>query len=140
MYEHALLCLGLVFFFFSSRRRHTRCALVTGVQTCALPISSVPMLDRGLPVGVMLLERAADAEPFTAQDLLMAETIAALVAPGIALKPRAERWIGGRVRRHGRDGAKARFGQRRPLGKGAGCGTLMLLPFLVVRSEELGVG
>src|SRR3546814_8744487 len=29
-----------VFFFFSSRRRHTRCALVTGVQTCALPISA----------------------------------------------------------------------------------------------------
>src|SRR3546814_15224779 len=28
-------------FFFSSRRRHTRCALVTGVQTCALPISFV---------------------------------------------------------------------------------------------------
>src|SRR3546814_11390283 len=26
-------------FFFSSRRRHTRCTLVTGVQTCALPIS-----------------------------------------------------------------------------------------------------
>src|SRR3546814_981078 len=34
-------CSGLylfLFFFFSSRRRHTRCALVTGVQTCALPI------------------------------------------------------------------------------------------------------
>src|SRR3546814_719684 len=29
----------LFVFFFSSRRRHTRCALVTGVQTCALPIS-----------------------------------------------------------------------------------------------------
>src|SRR3546814_17394846 len=28
----------MYFFFFSSRRRHTRCALVTGVQTCALPI------------------------------------------------------------------------------------------------------
>src|SRR3546814_15035816 len=28
----------LLIFFFSSRRRHTRCALVTGVQTCALPI------------------------------------------------------------------------------------------------------
>src|SRR3546814_4895848 len=27
-------------FFFSSRSRHTRCALVTGVQTCALPISA----------------------------------------------------------------------------------------------------
>src|SRR3546814_2361620 len=33
--------LVLSFFFFSSRRRHTRCALVTGVQTCALPISAV---------------------------------------------------------------------------------------------------
>src|SRR3546814_16315567 len=33
-----LICL----FFFSSRRRHTRCALVTGVQTCALPISYRP--------------------------------------------------------------------------------------------------
>src|SRR3546814_1617459 len=31
----------MCFFFFSSRRRHTRCALVTGVQTCALPISAV---------------------------------------------------------------------------------------------------
>src|SRR3546814_4196862 len=29
-------------FFFSSRRRHTRCALVTGVQTCALPICGGP--------------------------------------------------------------------------------------------------
>src|SRR3546814_3243941 len=34
------LCSSIVLFFFSSRRRHTRCALVTGVQTCALPISS----------------------------------------------------------------------------------------------------
>src|SRR3546814_4440218 len=31
-------------FFFSSRRRHTSCALVTGVQTCALPISAPPAL------------------------------------------------------------------------------------------------
>src|SRR3546814_8350973 len=29
----------IFFFFFSSRRRHTSFALVTGVQTCALPIS-----------------------------------------------------------------------------------------------------
>src|SRR3546814_1742545 len=28
----------MLVFLFSSRRRHTRCALVTGVQTCALPI------------------------------------------------------------------------------------------------------
>src|SRR3546814_18235809 len=33
---------SFVSFFFSSRRRHTRCALVTGVQTCALPISALP--------------------------------------------------------------------------------------------------
>src|SRR3546814_4400962 len=33
-----LFVLSVVVFFFSSRRRHTRCALVTGVQTCALPI------------------------------------------------------------------------------------------------------
>src|SRR3546814_8536966 len=33
-----VLLLFLYFFFFSSRRRHTSCALVTGVQTCALPI------------------------------------------------------------------------------------------------------
>src|SRR3546814_8001652 len=32
----------LLFFFFASRRRHTICALVTGVQTCALPISNFP--------------------------------------------------------------------------------------------------
>src|SRR3546814_3482584 len=37
-----LLQLLYIYFFFSSRRRHTRCALVTGVQTCALPISARP--------------------------------------------------------------------------------------------------
>src|SRR3546814_2916364 len=38
-----MLCIILyrLVFFFASRRRHTRCALVTGVQTCALPISYV---------------------------------------------------------------------------------------------------
>src|SRR3546814_6889522 len=35
----------LFLFFFSSRRRHTRCALVTGVQTCALPIYYTPFAD-----------------------------------------------------------------------------------------------
>src|SRR3546814_5009716 len=37
-------------FFVSSRRRHTRCALVTGVQTCALPILFLPALpQQGAP-------------------------------------------------------------------------------------------
>src|SRR3546814_15575244 len=35
------MCVVFVIFFLSSRRRHTRCALVTGVQTCALPISRI---------------------------------------------------------------------------------------------------
>src|SRR3546814_20257402 len=34
-------------FCFSSRRRHTSCALVTGVQTCALPISTTSLADLG---------------------------------------------------------------------------------------------
>src|SRR3546814_2357643 len=34
----ALITVSSYVFFFSSIRRHTRCALVTGVQTCALPI------------------------------------------------------------------------------------------------------
>src|SRR3546814_1095884 len=40
-----------VSFFFSSRRRHTRCALVTGVQTCALPISGVSLEHAIDPIG-----------------------------------------------------------------------------------------
>src|SRR3546814_17319502 len=35
----------VLYFFFSSRRRHTRCALVTGVQTCALPICLERLVD-----------------------------------------------------------------------------------------------
>src|SRR3546814_44194 len=58
-------------FFFSSRRRHTRCALVTGVQTCALPIcgscsfanvADIPVDEATLPlaqlVGIFAFERA----------------------------------------------------------------------------------
>src|SRR3546814_8897701 len=42
MYISSFLCM----FFFSSRRRHTSCSLVTVVQTCALPICTPP-LERG---------------------------------------------------------------------------------------------
>src|SRR3546814_1626959 len=49
-------------FFFSSRRRHTRCALVTGVQTCALPISTPTPLERFAPgleaLGCVQIDRA----------------------------------------------------------------------------------
>src|SRR3546814_7722517 len=41
-----MLVYFVIFCFFSSRRRHTRCALVTGVQTCALPIYARMFLDK----------------------------------------------------------------------------------------------
>src|SRR3546814_5387295 len=37
----------MVVFFFSSRRLHTICALVTGVQTCALPIPALDQVGAG---------------------------------------------------------------------------------------------
>src|SRR3546814_6550148 len=42
-------------FVFSSRRRHTRCALVTGVQTCALPICHMNVLlaEAGVPYDII---------------------------------------------------------------------------------------
>src|SRR3546814_13031239 len=45
----------LLVFFFSSRRRHTSCALVTGVQTCALPICTdvATLLLAGVAVNAM---------------------------------------------------------------------------------------
>src|SRR3546814_6562715 len=44
----SLCILCFLFFFFSSRRRHTRCALVTGVQTCALPIFTTAAPETGI--------------------------------------------------------------------------------------------
>src|SRR3546814_11324260 len=42
-------------FLFSSRRRHTRCALVTGVQTCALPICVYLAANWQAPFGIVLV-------------------------------------------------------------------------------------
>src|SRR3546814_2025437 len=48
-FQSCILVCFFVVFFFSSRRRHTICALVTGVQTCALPIFTV--VDTLVPIG-----------------------------------------------------------------------------------------
>src|SRR3546814_6735975 len=60
-------------FFFSSRRRHTRCALVTGVQTCALPIFTVlppPILGLGTAGGFKAqLEDHSNAGPAKLYDM-----------------------------------------------------------------------
>src|SRR3546814_4085845 len=53
---------GFFLFFFSSRRRHTRCALVTGVQTCALPISVDGLPDVEKDFGE-LIDRWAAGKP-----------------------------------------------------------------------------
>src|SRR3546814_1731677 len=56
-------------FFFSSGRRHTRCALVTGVQTCALPISFDPEL-------LSDVRQAPDSRPMVLAGGLKADTVA----------------------------------------------------------------
>src|SRR3546814_7225624 len=58
------------FFFFSSRRRHTRCVLVTVVQTCALPISTG---DHAIALGTLSIAAGASSmalgpEAFAAAD------------------------------------------------------------------------
>src|SRR3546814_14417912 len=101
--------------FFSSRRRHTRCALVTGVQTCALPIflnAPDTYMDKiavgpGLPEGVVDLDetpernlkelaRAKGAEMTDLLDCILdrprhAELIAQVRAAGARIRLISER-------------------------------------------------
>src|SRR3546814_3867212 len=87
----------LVFVVLSSRRRHTRCALVTGVQTCALPICAaaggidmlidrlceetlVEQLDDGS--ALLLVIRFEDSE----------ENVTARLSSHLAAAMRAHRW------------------------------------------------
>src|SRR3546814_8602972 len=45
-------------FFFSNNRPHTRCALVTGVQTCALPISAACIaVNANIPISAETIQR-----------------------------------------------------------------------------------
>src|SRR3546814_10882972 len=64
-------------FFFSSRRRHTRCALVTGVQTCALPIWGPGGFARTLFASLRGPSQVRGAEPET-NDRLRRPTAAAV--------------------------------------------------------------
>src|SRR3546814_1554209 len=75
----SLMFYVVVVFFFSSRRRHTICALVTGVQTCALPISGHEVRQHGVefgiggrraPEGIRLMHRCV-------RDCALAATLAA---------------------------------------------------------------
>src|SRR3546814_10285833 len=61
-------------FFFSSRRRHTICALVTGVQTCALPIYNQHAVAAGL---------THTARPITAAAAIMIAIFASFLTADI---------------------------------------------------------
>src|SRR3546814_8407926 len=72
---YVILCCGLWWldcfgFFFSSRRRHTRCALVTGVQTGALPICVRAPIAGTLPVREASAPSGADAAPSAGKRLV----------------------------------------------------------------------
>src|SRR3546814_7018921 len=71
-----------VMFFFSSRRRHTRCALVTGVQTCALPILPVNGIGKFLAIGLNYADHAREAglEP-PPEPIFFTKAISCLVGP-----------------------------------------------------------
>src|SRR3546814_5716805 len=67
------------FFFFSSRRRHTRCALVTGVQTCALPILVLALAFRKQPASYEALMTLAGQ--VGARTLLISDLAGPAMAP-----------------------------------------------------------
>src|SRR3546814_2306132 len=70
-------------FFFASRRRHTRCALVTGVQTCALPILQA----YGVSFDVFFLESSLYA------DGKVEETVRELIAHGHTYEEGGALWL-----------------------------------------------
>src|SRR3546814_9185514 len=89
-----------VVFFFSSRRRHTRCALVTGVQTCALPIFGAVALP-----GLDLVLRSDRPQPLPAANsplrMLVSRTRPAAEAVAVAER------LGAKLLPMGSAGAKA---------------------------------
>src|SRR3546814_9007724 len=90
-------------FFFSSRRRHTRCALVTGVQTCALPITrtlAVSKLteDAANDHGLALVDRALAADQLAVAVNAIGDVIAkAEPAAGLAFLDAAPQAAAGLV-------------------------------------------
>src|SRR3546814_2258301 len=89
LFQYITVCVWLLlvtsfsFFFFSSGRRHTRCALVTGVQTCALPISGAgPRPVQGRPGRWLLSQEAPPPQ-------LLARSARQLEHPYLARQRRA---------------------------------------------------
>src|SRR3546814_18631924 len=91
-------------FFFSSRRRHTRCALLTGVQTCALPISTATEIS---PTESLASTKASPIAAFTAS---ITPSLDAMRGAGLLIS-RTSRRGGFPLQRH--DSVKQRLGGRR---------------------------
>src|SRR3546814_2205047 len=79
MYVVVLCECGRVCFFLSSRRRHTICALVTGVQTCALPIYS--LVRKVVEVSGAALSAPAPFDPGVSLAAALLEPTRIYVAP-----------------------------------------------------------
>src|SRR3546814_19531439 len=107
----------LLFLFFSSRRRHTRCALVTGVQTCALPICRGASNSGGETIGPFV-SSPSTARRAGAQDKLQ---LSAEVETPIGLAPSRE---ASRLRSM-RAGLEVRLGT---------------VPYMIVGVDEAGRG
>src|SRR3546814_4962557 len=132
----AVVWFGMHTFFFSSRRRHTRCALVTGVQTCALPISL-----NGLSALRRLRERLPHAHVVPMTVMFNAQWLAPLHGE---LTSRAEIYIGSDDQRLLRAFATPGIAVRRCTGEAAAWGKLLInlanaicaLTHATFRSEE----
>src|SRR3546814_15281215 len=91
----------LFLFFFSSRRRHTRCALVTGVQTCALPIAAVEAAVALTPR--IANEKKGASAPFFSGDARWATVgahLGAMALPVMSIAPKCaptNRWVRARL-------------------------------------------
>src|SRR3546814_7683516 len=97
MYVYLSSRFSCVCFFFSSRRRHTRCALVTGVQTCALPIYLRDYQAQAQQARAQIAATLAGADTIRSQvaeqDAAIRQARAQLAAARAALRS-AERRVG----------------------------------------------
>ncbi len=113
------------------RALHTATGNRGGIASIVLPGPG------GRPAAVLTLER--HASPFTADDLHLAETIAALTGPLIGLHAAERRWISGRARDMLEEGLRALFGAGRPLIKLLALLALALVATLALVEAEYRV-